>query len=523
MHRYSCGGKVEVYNEFRALLVNYMLMEKLYWPSRWIFILAAIGSAAGLGNLWRFPYLAYENGGGAFLFAFIIANILIGLPLLMLEVGLGQKMQKGAADAFGVIKKYFKYVGWTALILSFMVISYYMAVVSYGINYFASAFTLAWMPDASNFFFNEILQISNGPAEMIGLSWPVFSALLLGWALVYFSAWKGVKSVSAVVKWSATLPFVILFLLIIRVVTLPGAGDGLRLFLIPEWSALLDPQLWLAAFSQVFFSLSLAFGIMIAYGSLNKKDTEITGTAVWIVSGNFLVSLMSGLVVFGTLGYMALTQAAPINEVVTAGPGLVFVVFPEAINLLPALNSLIGILFFGMLLALAVDSAFSLLEALSVSLRDRFEGASTKKIALVITFFGILAGLIFSTKGGLYYLDILDHFIVSYGLVVIGILEAIIVGWLWKSDELLEFIKDNSKLHIEKLWSFSIRYFIPILLTILLVWNISNEFKEAYEGYPVASLIYVGLVPLLLAPVVGIIIDKLTTEEKQGFFTRFTK
>ncbi len=366
-------------------------MTKAHWPSQWIFILAAVGSAAGLGNLWRFPYLAYENGGGAFVLAFIIANILIGIPLLILEISLGQKTQKGTADALATIKKSFRYVGWTALVLAFMVLSYYMAVVSYGINYFASAFTLGWMPDAGSFFFNEILQISSGPAVMGGLSWPVFTALLLGWALVYFSAWKGVKSISAVVKWTATIPFAILFLLIIRALTLEGSMDGLKLFLIPDWSQFLNPQLWLAAFSQVFFSLSLAFGIMIAYGSLKKKEMEITKSAIWITVGNFAVSLMSGLVVFGTLGYMALQQSVPVSEVLAGGPGLVFVVFPEAINLLPALNAFIGVLFFGTLLTLAIDSAFSLLEAVSVSVRDRMPNTPIKKIALVITFIGIVA------------------------------------------------------------------------------------------------------------------------------------
>ena len=488
-------------------------MEKTYWPSQWVFILAAVGSAAGLGNLWRFPYLAYENGGGAFLFAFVIANILIGIPLLMLEIGLGQKTQKGAADAFASIKKSFRYVGWTALVMAFLVLSYYMAVVSYGLNYLASSFTLGWMPDASNFFFNDVLQITPGPEIMGGIAWPVFTALIVGWVLVYFSAWNGVKSISAVVKWTATIPFVILFLLIIHTLTLEGASSGLELFLIPDWSQLLNTNIWLAAFSQVFFSLSLAFGIMIAYGSLNRKNAEITKSVIWISLGNFAVSFMSGLVVFGTLGYMAVQKGLPVDEVVAGGPGLVFVVFPEAINMLPGFNALIGVLFFSMLLMLAVDSAFSLLEALSTSIRDRFPHTSVKKISLIITFFGILGGMLYSTKAGLYYLDITDHFVVSYGLVILGITEAVIIGWFYDTSELRSFIRKNSTVHLEKLWTFSIKYFIPIFLTILLVLNLKKEFTENYEGYPTEALIYVGLIPLLLTPVVGFILDKLTTRK----------
>tara|TARA_B100002051_G_C16741729_1_gene644733 strand:+ start:492 stop:1958 length:1467 start_codon:yes stop_codon:yes gene_type:complete len=487
-------------------------MNKTYWPNQWVFILAAVGSAAGLGNLWRFPALAYENGGGAFMVAFIIANILVGIPLLMLEIGLGQKTQKGSADALGSIKKGFKYLGWTAMCMSFLVLTYYMAVVAYGINFFAGAFTLGWMPSAESFFFNEVLQISSGPGEMGGIAWPVFAALLLGWAMVYFSAWKGVKSISSVVKWTATLPFVILLLLIFRAVTLDGASDGLALFFIPEWSQLFTTDIWLAAFSQVFFSLSLAFGIMMAYGSLRHRNSEITKSVIYITVGNFLVSFMSGIVVFGTLGYMAAQQGVDVASVVAGGPGLVFVVFPEVINMLPALNSLIGVLFFGMLLMLAIDSAFSLLEALSVSIRDRMPHVPTEKISLIITIVGVFGGLLYSTKAGLYYLDITDHFVVSYGLVIIGILQSIIVGWLWKGNDMVAYIKDHSDIHIEKLWLFSIRYFVPIFLTILLVLNLRTELAENYEGYSTAALIYVGLLPILLAPAVGYFLDKLTSK-----------
>jgi NSS family neurotransmitter:Na+ symporter len=487
-------------------------MEKTYWPSQWVFILAAIGSAAGLGNLWRFPYLAYENGGGAFVVAFIIANIIIGIPLLMLEIGLGQKTQKGAPDAFASIKKSFRYIGWTAVCMGFLVLSYYMAVVAYGINYFASSFTLAWMPSPNDYFFGEVLQISGGPAEIGGIAWPVMAGLLVGWVLVYFSAWKGVKSISAVVKWTATLPFLILFLLIVRALTLEGAGDGLRLFLVPEWSQLFSTDIWLAAFSQVFFSLSLAFGIMVAYGSLNRKNAEITKSIVWITIGNFMVSLMSGLVIFGTLGYMALQQGVGVTEVVAAGPGLVFIVFPEAISLLPALNAVVGILFFATFLMLAIDSAFSLLEALSTSIRDRFPATSIAKIAFVITVFGVGLGTLFATKAGLYYLDIADHFVVSYGLVAIGIAQAVVIGWFYQTKELSNYIKEHSKLHLQRLWLFSIRYFIPVFLTILFFINLRTDLTENYEGYETEALIYVGLVPLLLAVVAGFILDKLTTK-----------
>ncbi len=489
-------------------------MSKTYWPSNWNFILAAVGSAAGLGNLWRFPALAYEHGGGAFVVAIIIANILIGIPLLTLEVGLGQMMQKGAADALGNIKKIYRYVGWMALTLGFMVISYYMAVVAWGVDYLGAAFTMSWGSDTSSFFFNDILQISSGPTEFGGIAWPVFAGLVIAWALVYFCVWKGVASVSKVVKWTATIPFAILALLIIRAVTLPGSAEGIKTFLVPEWSALLSADLWLAAFSQVFFSLTLAFGVMIAYGSFKRKDDEITKSVVYVAIGNFLVSIMSGFVVFGTLGYMALQQGLPVTEVVAGGPSLVFVVFPEAIGLLPAFNALIAVFFFGMLLTLAIDSAFSLFEAVSASIRDRFPHTPHSKIAFSLMVLMFIAGLLFATKGGLYALDIMDHFIVSYGLIIIGILEAVIVGWLWKSNELKKFINDNSEWSLGILWDISIKYIIPIFLSVLLVLNLKKELASPYGDYPEVAILYLGVLPMILVPVIAYIVDRLTSPNK---------
>lgn len=490
------------------------MTEKLFWPSRWIFILAAIGSAAGLGNLWRFPALAFEHGGGAFVLAIIIANLVIGIPLLLLEVGLGQKMQKGTVQAFAGIKSAFRYVGWAALIMGFIVLSYYMAVVAWGLDYFGAAFTTAWGDDTKAFFFENVLQLSEGVGTIGGISFPVLAAFIVGWILVYFSVWKGVKSVSAVVKWTATLPFLILFILVIRAVTLEGAGIGISQYLIPQWGALLDPQLWLAAFSQVFFSLSLAFGIMIAYASLNRRENEIVGSVIWIAVGNFFVSFLSGLVVFGTLGYMALQQGVVVSDVVAGGPSLVFVVLPQAINLLPAFNALFAVIFFGMLLTLAIDSAFSLLEALSTTFRDRFPEVSTKKITMVLSLVGMVAGLIFTTKAGLYFLDIVDHFVVNYGLIIIGLLEAVIVGWLWKIDEFTDYINAHSDIKVGALWQFSIKFIIPIFLSLLLVWNLINEFKEPYEGYPVEALIWLGVVPLLAVPFAAMLLDKLVNGHK---------
>lgn len=485
-------------------------MSRGQWPNRFIFILAAVGSAAGIGNLWRFPYLAYEYGGAAFVFAVVVANLLIGIPLLAAEVGLGQMQQKAAPDAWKQMKNGLKYLGWFTVTIGFFVLAYYMAVLAWGVAYIGSSFTLAWGDDPSGYFFDEILQLSDGPETLGGFSWPVVIGMCAIWAFLYFSVWKGVESVSKVILWTATLPFVILALLIVRAVSLEGAMDGLRLFFVPDWSALADPKLWMAAFSQVFFSLSLAGGLMIAYGSFKVRGSEITKSIVWVAIGNFSVSIMSGVVVFGTLGYMAFAQGVPIAEVVQGGPSLAFVTFPMAITLMPAWNEIIAVVFFLMLLTLGIDSAFSIFEAFATAFKDRFPNVSVKKITLIIASPCALLSLLFTSGAGLYYLDIADHFLVNYGMVSVGLLEAVAIGWLLKSDSLKHFINEVSEWKWGAYWDLTLKFLIPGFLGYLLLYNLIDEFREPYEGYAPWALICLGVFPVISAPVIGAIAEKLT-------------
>jgi NSS family neurotransmitter:Na+ symporter len=479
------------------------------WPNRWVFILAAVGSAAGLGNIWRFPFLAFEHGGAAFVLALLVATLVVGLPLLTLETGLGQKTKLAAPAAFSSIKKPLRILGWTALVFSFFVVAYYMSVLGWGVDYLASSFDLLWAQDTSSYFFDTVLNITDSPGSITGFSWPVVAGFVISWILVYFSVWKGVESVSKVVVWTASLPIALLAILLIRAVSLPGAGAGLELFFVPEWSALLNPQLWLAAFSQVFFSLSLAFGIMIAYSSYNKDSEPVVENAVWILVGNIIVSVLAGVTVFGTLGYMAAEQGTQIAEVVAGGPSLVFVVLPEAISLLPALSSLFAVAFFATIVMLGIDSAFSILEGIAAGFKDAFPDVSTKMVTLGLSGLAFVAGLPFVTDGGLYLLDTLDHFTINYGLVAIGAIEAGVVGWLYE-DELRGYINERSGWQLGRLWSLAVTYVIPLFLAGLFVVNMYQELQVPYEEYPVELLLAAGVLPVLLAPAIAYAIDRWT-------------
>jgi neurotransmitter:Na+ symporter, NSS family len=478
-------------------------MARDRWPSKTIFIYAAIGSAVGLGNVWRFPFLAEKFGGGAFLIPYLIALFVAGIPLLILEIGLGQKIQKGAVDSLASIRKKFSGLGWWALFTSFIVISYYAVIMAWSLIYFLVSFGTQWSDDPESYFFNNVLQLSDSVGSIGSIVPAIFIALAVSWIVIYFSVWKGVKSVSKIVLITVPLPIILLVVLLIRAVTLDGAMVGITEFLTPDFNALADSEVWIAAFSQIFFSLSLAFGIMIAYSSYKKKDEDVTKSSFTIGISNSIVSIIAGFVVFGTLGFMAQQQGVDFSEVVASGPGLAFIAFPQALSLMPY-ASFFSLLFFLTLITLAIDSAFSLVEAINITVLDKTK-VKKEHIALIVCGLAFLLGIIYTTNSGLYLLDIVDHFVTNISLIVIGILECIAVGWILGAEKLRKYINKVSDIKIGKWWNISIRYVVPISLSIILGLQLRTEFIKNYGGYPDWA-IAIGwaavVIPLALAYVI---------------------
>jgi neurotransmitter:Na+ symporter, NSS family len=470
------------------------------WPSRTAFIYAAIGSAVGLGNIWRYPFLAHKFGGGAFLLPFLIALFVVGIPLLILEFALGQRIQKGAVDSLAAIKKKLSGIGWWALFTAFIITSYYVVVMAWSLIYLLVSYGTQWSKDPETYFFSNVLQISED-IDSIGVIVPaVLIALAVNWILIYFSIWKGVKSVSKVVMITVPLPIILLIALLIRAFTLDGAMTGIAAYLTPNFNALLDSEVWIAAISQIFFSLSLAFGIMIAYSSYNKKDSDITKNAFTIGIADTVVAILAGFVVFGTLGFMAEQQGVVLDEVITSGPGLTFVTFPMALSLMP-FAALFSILFFLTLLTLVIDSAFSLVEAINTTIHDKTK-MSKESIALIVCSLGFLAGIAYTTNGGLFLLDVVDHFVTSFNLVIIGIFECIAVGWIFGAEKMRTYINKVSDFKIGNWWNFTIKYIIPISLAVIVALQLRAEFTENYGNYPdwaiVVGWLFV-LIPLVIA------------------------
>ena len=450
-----------------------------------IFLFAAIGSAVGLGNLWRFPYLTYKFGGGAFLIPYLIILLAIGIPLLILEFAVGQKMQKGPIGAFKSIDRRFIGIGFLTALICFVVVAYYAVVMGWSLVYMMGSFLspLPWAADSEKFFFNNVLQLTEGPSELGSLGIALLIALAAVWIAIFFCVFKGVKSVGKVVLITMPLPFILLLILFLRAITLDGALTGISYYIRPDFSLLFSADLWLAAITQVFFSLSIGMGVMVAYASFNSPKQGIARNAVAVALADTGLSLIAGFVVFGVLGHMALVGNIPIEEVATSGPSLAFVVFPEALSLLP-LAGMFSFIFFLTLFVLGLDSAFSLVEGVTTVVKDAWRKSSVAIVAFVVCALGFLSGFLFITGAGLYFLDIIDHYVNSYILISVGILQCIVIGWIYGAEKMRSYINSVSRLKIGKWWNACIKWVIPITLTLLVLTQLVTDIRIPYEGYP---------------------------------------
>ena len=473
-----------------------MAEQREHWMGRPQFLLAAIGSAVGLGNIWRFPYVAYDNGGGAFLIPYFVALLTTGIPLMMLEYALGVRMQAGPPVAFAKIKKGLEWVGWWSILAAFVIITYYAVVMAWCWNYLYHSVTLAWGDNAEGFFITEVLQLSSGPVVLGGIVPAVLIGLVITWAIVYWIVYKGIGRVGKVVMATVPIPIILIAILVIRGITLPGAADGLNFYHAPDFSKLLDPHVWLAAYGQIFFSLSLAMGIMIVYTSYLPKKSDVTNNAFITSFANCGTSFFAGFAIFSTLGYLAYATGVDVSEVAGAGPGLAFVTIPTAISKLPFAAAFFGIIFFLTLLTLAVDSLFSLVEADVTAVMDKW-GFRRPRVTFVICLVACIIGLLFSTQAGLYWLDIVDHWINNYGLAAIGLAEVIVIGYVFGAKSFRKFINSVSEVTVGVWWDIMIMVVTPVILGATIVLSLYKEFSTPYEGYPQWALTVGGWIVVI--------------------------
>ena len=390
------------------------------------------------------------------------------------------------------------WVMWIAPVTMIGVLIYYVPVMAWGVNYLFNVFSGDFLQDPANYFNTHILHLSSGIDEFGSIQVPIFISLIASFLLILLSLQKGIKSLSTVIKFTATAPFIILFVLLIRGMTLPGAEVGVRAFFVPDWSQLANPGLWQAAISQSFFSASLAMGYYIYAGGRRDPNAEIPKTSLWIIGGNFCVSILSGLSVFSTLGFMAQAQGVPLAEATSSGPSLVFTVLPTAIAMMPSFKIAFAVLLFLTVITLAIDSIFGMFELVVSSFMD-LRAKHEKEFQTFVSILAIIfvCGIPLTSSAGLYYLDILDHFITGYMLMIVGMLECGVVAYLVGPDKIRAWINDTATgLRIGK-WFNGVIYALPLIMAVLLGINFYHEIQAVYGGYTPRTLLLVGVLPLV--------------------------
>lgn len=490
------------------------------WPSRFTFILASIGSAVGLGNAWRFPGLAAKHGGGAFLFAYIIAMIVIGMPLLMMELSIGRKMKAGSPVALKGLRKGGEYIGWAATANAFVIVTYYAAVFAWVILMALLSFKFAAMTGTST----GVDQAQHLWENSINTTWgtslfgqgsqiPVLLllSLAIAWFAIYYCIKDGASSVSKVVKYTVFIPVILLVILAIRGFTMGNTGAAMKALFVPKFEAFKEPTIWVDAIGQAFYSLSIMMAIMIAYGSFLDDKSNIVEDVMIIAVSDFLTSVLSGIVLFTTMYGCGMT----VDDMSASGISTAFLIYPMAIVQLTDvgwINAVFGFIFYMMLITLTIDSAFSIVEGISASISDKY-GISKKKTTITVILVAAVISVIYMTGSGVAWLDIVDNWTNQYNLLIVGVLECILVGWFFKPKKVLtEINKNTKKIKMPAFWFYSaIMVIAPVALFGLTVWNIYTLIKNGglYGGYPLYANI-IGWIITFLAFISGFIIQFLT-------------
>ncbi|KAK3750882.1 hypothetical protein RRG08_029803 [Elysia crispata] len=518
------------------------------WSGRFDFLMCLLGFSVGLGNVWRFPYLAYSNGGGAFLFPFILMFIVVGFPLMFLELSFGQFAALGPAAIFDRICPLLNGLGYGMVSVSAMVSFYYTVIIAWAFLYLFKSLTseLPWercrswatdncyshleasecsqvngsvylnhtcfnatmvekleissnassnastrAPPAQDYFEQDMLKISGGIDDLGGIRWEIVLCLLLTWTLTFMSLSRGTQSMGKVVYFTALFPYLVLSILFIRGITLEGCEKGIIYYLTPDFAKLKTAQTWVAAAVQIFFALSPAWGGLITLSSYNKFHNNCFKDALIVGVGNILTSFFAGLVIFAIVGYLAKELDMKVEEVVEQGPGLAFIVFPDVVTRLP-LPPLWSCLFFFMLISLGMGSEFALLETVITAVQDTYPPFRQKKVFVVLTVCccGFIGGLLVCTEGGMYILQLMDTYSASWAVFIMAILECTIIAWIYGANKFIsniEMMIGRRHIYWHRFFTAFWKFLTPSMLSFLLVFNWVDYKRMEYakKVYPI--------------------------------------
>ncbi|XP_067852909.1 sodium- and chloride-dependent neutral and basic amino acid transporter B(0+)-like isoform X1 [Heptranchias perlo] len=526
-------------------------VERGNWSSKTDYLLSMIGCAVGLGNVWRFPYLAYRNGGGAFLIPYTLMLALAGMPTFFLESSFGQFASLGPVAVWKAVPM-LQGVGITAVIAITLADISYSCIIAYGLYYLFASFqsplpwtdcfswwgadetcsrtpkdplcnltlddgyfeivNTTWLQENNETCTNgsEIYVPHQGPSEQYWdkvvlrrtssmdetgeIVWYLALCLLLTWLIIGTALSKGIKSSGKVVYFTATFPYVVLTILLIRGVTLEGAYKGIEYYIgsQSDFSKLADAEVWKDAATQIFYSLALGWGCLTALSSYNKFHNNCYRDTIIVCVVNCATSVFAGFAIFSILGHMAHVQDKPVSEIAHSGFGLAFIAYPEALAQLPW-APLWSILFFSMLVTVGLDTEFAAVEVIITTLQDQFPKFLRSKrlyltTGLLLLFYFL--GLVCVTQAGIYWINLIDHFCTGWVILVVAILELVSLTWIYGMNK---FIKDIETMIGEKnclfwLWWRACWFFIsPCLLATILIWSLATFAPPTYGPveYPV--------------------------------------
>ena len=490
--------------------------ERATFNNRRAFMFAAIGSAVGLGNIWRFPYIAFDNGGGAFMLPYLVALLTAGIPLLLLDYAIGHRYRGSPPLAFRRLGRWFEPVGWWNVMTNIVICIYYAVIIGWSASYVYYSFNAAWGVNPQDFFFKDFLNMA-GP-EALGLDFvgkvvgPLVGVWVFTSVIMALGVQKGVAGAS-----SFFMPLlVIMFLIMVGIsLSLPGAAKGLDALFTPDWSKLADPKVWVAAYGQIFFSLSICFGIMVTYSSYLKKKTDLGGTGLVVGFANSSFELLAGIGVFAALGFMAQANGQAVNEVASSGIGLAFIAFPTIINQAP-MGALIGVLFFGSLVFAGITSMISIVEVIVAAIQDKLNIGRVNATLLVCIPMGIVSTLLFGTTTGLPVLDVLDKFVNTYGIVASGFSYVLAIIVFRRQQELRKHLNALSSIRIGALWTVCV-FFTVAMLGYMLFKDTSGLMEKNYEGYPDGFLSIFGWGMSAALVVFGLLLSLLPWKHGQDF------
>ena len=470
-----------------------MAQQRENWSGRTGFIIAAIGSAVGLGNIWRFPYVAYDNGGGAFMVPYLIALLTAGIPLLFLDYIIGHKYRTAAPRAYKKFSPSGQFVGWWQTLVSFVIAIYYAAVIVWAGSYMFFSFGQKWGEDTTNFFVSDFVKHTG---DLTSVFVPqMFIGLVIVWAVSILIMFGGIrKGVELANKICLPLLLVLFGIMVYKAVNLPGAIVGLNAFFEPNWVKMKDPNVWLAAYGHIFFSLSVGFGIMVTYASYLKKNTNLTGAGLVVGFANSSFELIAGIGIFAAIGFMAVSTGQDVSEVASGGVGLAFFVFPKIISTMGASGDIVGFLFFGSLVVAGISSLISILEVPISAFQEKFDWSRKKAVSIICGVCAVISISAFSTGSSLVLVDVIDHFANNIGIVAGGLMSIVLVTW-FNRNKIPSLLAHSNRISSVKLggaWIFMLTVITPTVLTIALGLKFIDLVKTPYEGYSSTILLLFG-------------------------------